>query len=102
MAFGPETDVSIPIWRGANRLDSLPTQKGVVSDKGCNFTTTDRKANCCIDEVGEECNAVLKVVPRYLHNTGRVLDNGDFRREEHFGRAIHQTILWDNSVRVDD
>lgn len=78
VALGPEANVAIFLWRIAYRLDSLPAQKGVVTDERSNLTATDGEADRSVDEVGEESDSVLEVIPRDLHDTGGMLDNGNF------------------------
>jgi hypothetical protein len=79
VALRPKADVTFFIRRVSNRLDGFPSQEGIVTDERSDLTTANRKPDCSVHEVGEVGDAVLEVVPRYLHDAGGVLDDSDFR-----------------------
>lgn len=45
-----------------------PAQEGIMTDEGCCLTAANSKANCRVDEIGEECDAVLEIIPGDLHD----------------------------------
>ena len=102
MALGPEADVTLIVRRVTNGLNSLPAQEGVVTDEGGDLTTTDGEADSSVDKVGEVCNTVLKVIPGNLHDTSGVLDDSDFRRQEHLGGTVHEAVFGNDGIGVDN
>jgi hypothetical protein len=64
-----------------------------MTNKWCDLTATHGETNCRVDQVGKKGNTVFEVVPRDLHDTGRMLENGYFRAKKHLSSTIEKTIL---------
>jgi hypothetical protein len=71
-----------------------------VTDKGSGIAVGDTEANGNVDEVGEECDAVFKVVMGHLHDTGGELKNSDLWVVLELGDGIEKAVHGDFSVRV--
>lgn len=56
--------------------------------KGSGFTTSNSKPNSRIYKICKERNPVFEVVPHYLHNSSRMLNDCHLWAEEHFRCAI--------------
>ena len=72
-----------------------------MTDKWRNVTISHGVANCAIDEVSEEGNAVFKVVVRDLHDARGELKNSDVGRLVHFGGGVEEAVSGNPGVTVD-
>jgi hypothetical protein len=73
-------------------LERFPAHKSVVADEGGTFAIADLEPNLRITHLGKVGSAVLEEVTGHLVDTGMVLHDSDFRREEHFCCAIDQAV----------
>lgn len=68
VALGPELLIVVLV-KVADLLDSTPAENGIMTNKGCHVAVGNSISNSRVDEVGEECDAVLEVGVHNLHDT---------------------------------
>lgn len=86
MRFGPEFDVAV--FDDSDVLQGRPAKDSIVADKGSHIAVADTISNGCVDQVGEEGDAFLKVGGCNVHDTGAELQNSDFGRDLQFRDGI--------------
>lgn len=63
-----------------------------MTNEGSGLSGSDSESNGRVNLVREECDAVLEVVSDDLHDARRVLDDGDFRGQEHFSGTVKKAV----------
>ena len=65
-----------------------------MSNEWRTIAITDGELNGDVDEVREVGDTILKGIVRNLHDSRRVLQDGDLWTLVHFQRTQHQAIFW--------
>lgn len=91
VVFRPVHDI-VRIIRNCDVLERFPAHKSVVADEWGAFTIADLETNLRITHFGKISSTVLEEITGDLVDTGVVLYDGDFWREEHFCRTIDQAV----------
>ena len=73
-------------------LERFPAHESVVADEWGAFTIADLESNLRITHFGKISSTVLEEIAGNLVHTSVMLHDSDFWREEHFCRAIDQTV----------
>ena len=73
-------------------LERFPAHESVVADEGGAFTIADLEPNLRITHFGKISSTVLEEITGDLVDTGVVLHDSDFWREEHFCHTIDQAV----------
>jgi hypothetical protein len=90
--LGPVHDVVRIARINSDVLERFPAHESVVTDKRGAFAVADLESNLRITHLGKIGSTVLEEIPGNLVDAGMVLHDGDFWREEHFGRTIDQAV----------
>ena len=73
-----------------------------MADERCDVAVCDRKLNGSVDEIREECYALLEKAGGNIHDARGELNDGDLRGGFHLTDCIEEAISRYTCVRVDD
>lgn len=98
--FGP--DFSYSVLFEDDLLQSRPSKECVVTDERTHGTVCATERDSQLDTSGEMGDTVLEKVVRDLHDTGRMLNNGDIGALFELADSVNQAVFRNSSVRIDD